>query len=78
MQGCGAFGGNKTLLGVLQVLGALIAQIDGFVYHSFDEESRIVIEKVLPFLFLRYESNSLVVNDSIVASRISYSFLVLY
>ena len=34
--GCGAYGGNRVLMGALQILAARMAQIHRLVYHTFD------------------------------------------
>jgi hypothetical protein len=34
--GCGAFGGNRTLMAALQLLAARLAQVDLLVFHTFD------------------------------------------
>jgi len=35
--GCGAFGGNRALMSLLQLLGAWMAGVDELVYHTFDK-----------------------------------------
>ena len=35
--GCGAFGGNKRLMALLQLVCARLAQLDGLVFHAFDD-----------------------------------------
>ncbi len=34
--GCGAFGGNRQLMAMLQVLAARLAHVDSVVFHTFD------------------------------------------
>ena len=34
--GCGAFGGNRTLMPILQMLAARLAGVERFVFHTFD------------------------------------------
>lgn len=35
--GCGAYGGNKELMCILQEIAAIVADIDTLVYHTFDK-----------------------------------------
>lgn len=35
--GCGAYGGNKRAMALLQLLAARIAQVDALVFHAFDD-----------------------------------------
>ncbi len=37
--GCGAYGGNRTLMTTLQLLAAQLAQIDTLIYHTGDKPS---------------------------------------
>lgn len=38
--GCGAFGGNRTLMPALQLVAAHLAGVDTLVFHAFDEAGR--------------------------------------
>jgi hypothetical protein len=42
--GCGAFGGNRVLMTILQVLAAQLAEVD-LVFHAFDEAGVAVAEE---------------------------------
>jgi hypothetical protein len=56
LWGTGAYGGNKTLMAMLQVLGARLAQVDVLVYHTFlpgysdtyREALRVLDEELVP------------------------------
>ena len=48
--GTGAYGGNKTLMAILQVLSARVAGIDGLVYHTFQAESSRKYEEAIRIL----------------------------
>jgi hypothetical protein len=45
--GCGAYGGNKILMALLQLLGARLAQIDCLVFHAFDEPGQAAYGQAL-------------------------------
>jgi hypothetical protein len=54
--GCGAFGGNKQLMSILQILAANLAQVDKLVFHAFDSAGRQAFdagEQLLQKEFLR-------------------------
>ena len=36
--GCGAFGGNRILMAMLQILAAGMAGVDRLVFHTFDAQ----------------------------------------
>src|SRR5688572_6158916 len=42
--GCGAFGGNRTLMSMLQIVAARLAGLDGLVFHAFDSAGRTRFE----------------------------------
>lgn len=51
--GCGAFGGNRVLMAILQLLAARLAHIDRVVFHTFDragtkslDEARAVLKRL--------------------------------
>lgn len=48
--GTGAYGGNKTLMAILQMLSARVAGIDALVYHTFHAESTKKYEEGLNIL----------------------------
>ncbi|MCP4633609.1 MAG: hypothetical protein GY855_11840, partial [candidate division Zixibacteria bacterium] len=48
--GTGAYGGNKTLMAILQMLSARVAGIDSLVYHTFHVESSRKYEEALKIL----------------------------
>ena len=48
--GTGAYGGNKTLMAILQILSARVAGIDTLVYHTFQAESSKKYEEALTIL----------------------------
>lgn len=45
--GCGAFGGNKTLMASLQMLAADMADVDALVFHSTDDSHFKAATKIL-------------------------------
>lgn len=45
--GCGAFGGNRTLMTMLQALAARLAGLQTLVFHAFDEAGVAVAEDAL-------------------------------
>jgi hypothetical protein len=53
--GCGAYGGNRTLMTILQIAAARFARIDRLAYYTFDdkgladfEKARELSERILP------------------------------
>lgn len=38
--GCGAFGGNRTLMALLQLVAATLAKVDTLVFHAFNREGQ--------------------------------------
>jgi hypothetical protein len=50
--GCGAFGGNRTLMSMLQIVAARLAGVEGLVFHAFDsagkarfDEARAILDR---------------------------------
>jgi len=41
--GCGAFGGNRMLMAILQILAAGMAGLDRLVFHTFDAQGKKVL-----------------------------------
>jgi hypothetical protein len=48
--GCGAFGGNRELMAIVQVLAAHFAGIDRLVFHTYDAAGMAPLEKALSFV----------------------------
>jgi hypothetical protein len=48
--GTGAFGGDRTLMAILQLLAARLSGLDRVVYHVVDEAGRAPVEKARTFL----------------------------
>ncbi len=58
--GTGAYGGNKTIMAILQLLSARVANIDYLVYHTFDSASSKKFEEGLEILKNIFESKELI------------------
>ncbi|CAF1161484.1 unnamed protein product [Didymodactylos carnosus] len=50
LWGCGAYGGNKILMTILQILAARVARIDVIIYHIMPHESTQVYYDALKLL----------------------------
>ena len=48
--GTGAYGGNKTIMAILQILAAQVAGIDSLIYHTFSSTSSESYEEALKIL----------------------------
>lgn len=48
--GCGAFGGNRTLMTILQVLAARLARIDRLVYYTIDRAGTAIFKQAMEIL----------------------------
>jgi hypothetical protein len=51
--GCGAFGGNRVLMALLQILAAEMAGIDRLVFHTFDSAGMTALKDALDLLRTR-------------------------
>jgi hypothetical protein len=43
--GCGAFGGNVSLMALLQIAAACLAGAERIIYHSYDEKHAVLYRK---------------------------------
>ncbi len=48
--GCGAFGGNRDLMALLQLLAAQMAGVDRLVFHTFDQTGMQALERARTLL----------------------------
>lgn len=48
--GCGVFGGNRTLMTILQILAARLARLDRLVYYTVDEAGTSIFKEALEIL----------------------------
>ena len=48
--GCGAYGGNVSVMAILQLAAAAAADVNKIVYHSFDNSSSAKYKKALSIL----------------------------
>ena len=48
--GCGAYGGNRTMMSLLQILAANIAGVDRIVFHTGDAKSFAPVEAAVSIL----------------------------
>ena len=48
--GGGAYGNNKELMAILQILAAKVANVDYLFYHAFDQEGVETVEKAIAVL----------------------------
>lgn len=56
----GAFGGNKTIMALLQILAAKAANVDTLVYHTFSKQytdAYLDAQKIADSLFKDCDSN---------------------
>ena len=49
--GCGAYGGNRVLMALLQVLGASLARLDRLVFHTGDASGRPALQEATRLLW---------------------------
>jgi poly(ADP-ribose)glycohydrolase PARG len=70
--GCGAFGGNRSLMTILQALAAELADVDA-VFHAFDDAGVATVEGALGLYADRRDSASTV--SQIVDALVRQSFL---
>ncbi|KAG2386027.1 hypothetical protein C9374_003176 [Naegleria lovaniensis] len=84
--GCGAFGGNRELMAILQILAARVAQVDYLFYHAFNKDGVTAVQNAQKYLDQllgtqeldpNNESNSVPLNDifmQIVEKRYFWGF----
>ena len=43
--GCGAYGGNRTLMAALQIIAANLAEVDELVFHAFNSDGALTVQQ---------------------------------
>jgi len=74
--GCGAFGGNRTLMPMLQFIAASLAGIDRVIFHAFDRASQEPLERAerIAADLLRSGASIVELIESIKAMKFEWGF----
>lgn len=67
--GCGAFGGNRRLMAMLQLVAAQMAEIDLLVFHAFDAAGMRELAGATETLASRFGDGEMPTSDFIAATR---------
>ena len=72
--GCGAYGGNRMLMTILQLLAANLAQIEHLVFHTVDENGAYTVQQALILFDVDFCSGTSRQLSELIDQVIAYGF----
>ena len=64
--GCGAFGGNRVLMAILQIIAAEMAGLDRLVMHTFDSAGTKALDEATAVVRTKLEMESSTQTDQVI------------
>ena len=72
--GCGAFGGNRVLMAILQMIAAEMAGLERLVMHTFDASGTKALDEATAAIRTELERGSLVQTDQLIERIVALGF----
>lgn len=73
--GCGAYGGNRILMMILQLISANMSSIDQLVFHAVNKQGVEDVHKAVDFMRNKIQHTSAIKTENMIEQIVSHGFV---